>query len=117
MDTWGGTIQGLGGESHGVGGIADHVHLLVSLKATHCLTDFMRELKKASSQWMKDTCNLPGFSWQDGYCALTVSPSGRAEVHDYIIMQEEHHRKRTFHEELVEFLEKAGIPYEPKYLV
>jgi len=112
----GGTVHGLGGASHGIGGTADHVHLLFSLKATHRLADFVRELKKASSAWVKDTCRLPGFSWQDGYYALTVSPSARAAVHDYITRQEEHHAKRTFQEELMELLEKAGIPYDPKYL-
>lgn len=50
----GGTVNGLGGFSQGVGGISDHVHLLVGLKATHCLADFMRELKKASSIWVHE---------------------------------------------------------------
>lgn len=112
----GGIIKGLGGETHGVGGVGDHVHLLITLKATHCLADVMRELKKISSAWIKETYQMPGFSWQEGYCALTVSPSARSAVHDYIGRQEEHHRKRTFHEELMEFLEKAGIVYDPKYL-
>lgn len=112
----GGIVKGLGGETHGIGGVADHVHLLVSLRATHCLADFMRELKKSSSSWMKETGGVPGFSWQDGYCALTVSPSARSAVHDYISRQEEHHRKRTFREELREFLDKAGILYRPEYL-
>lgn len=50
----GGTVQGLGGYSQGIGGVADHVHLLVGLKATHCLSDFMREVKKASSVWVHE---------------------------------------------------------------
>ncbi len=112
----GGVVGGLGGQSHGVGGVADHVHLLISLRATHRLADFMREVKKASSSWVKHTCHVPGFAWQEGYCALTVSPSARPAVHDYIRRQEEHHRQRSFREELVMMLEKAGIPYDPKYL-
>ncbi len=108
----GGVVTGLGGETHGIGGTGDHVHLLVSLKATHCLADFMRELKKASSAHVKETYRLEGFAWQNGYCALTVSPSGRAAVHDYIAKQEEHHRGKSFREELEEFLTKAGIAYE-----
>lgn len=109
-------MKGLGGETHGVGGMSDHVHLLVSLQATHCLSDFMRELKKTSSAWIKDECKLTGFGWQDGYCALTVSPSTRSAVHHYIAHQEEHHSSRSFREELIELLDKAGIVYQLKYL-
>jgi REP element-mobilizing transposase RayT len=111
----GGTVRGLGGEPHGIGGVADHVHLLVSLKSTHCLADFMRELKKAATLWMQDTGNRRAFAWQDGYCALSVSPSGRNGVRAYIARQEEHHRVKTFREELAEFLHKAEIPYEERH--
>ena len=112
----GGLVKGLGGETHGIGGTGDHVHLLVSLRATHCLADFVRELKKASSVWIKASCQLPGFAWQDGYCALTVSASGRPAIQRYIATQEEHHRKVSFREELLVFLKKTGIPFEEKYL-
>ena len=68
-DTWGtkmheylgGTVRGLGGVPEAIGGVADHVHLLVGLRATHCLGDFMQELKKASSVWAKksyDPCSV-----------------------------------------------------------
>ena len=68
----GGTIVGLGGFPQGVGGVADHVHLLVGLKATHCLADVLRELKKASSVWVHEQIGLRSFAWQDGYAAFTV---------------------------------------------
>ncbi len=112
----GGTIKGLGGFPQAVGGVADHVHLLLGLKATHCLADFMRELKKASSMWMHDELNVGTFAWQEGYAAFTVSASVRAGVKRYIANQAEHHRKMTFREELVEMLEKAGVAYDSKYL-
>lgn len=112
----GGTVKGLRGEIHGVGGMGDHVHLPVTLRATHCLSDFMRELKKTSSLWIKEEFQLAGFGWQDGYCALTVSPSARSAVHDYIARQEMHHRTRSFREEFIELLGKAGIDYNEKYL-
>src|SRR6266567_1663735 len=67
----GGIISSLGGFSLGVGGIADHVHLLVGLKATHCLADVMRELKKASSAWIHEQIGPPSFAWQEGYAAFT----------------------------------------------
>ena len=79
----GGTIEGLKRFPQGVGGMADHVHLLVGLKATHCLADFMRELKKASSAWVHDEIGTR-FGWQEGYAAFTVSPSARPEVQSYI---------------------------------
>src|SRR5437016_116159 len=71
-DYIGGTVGGLGGVSQKVGGVADHVHLLVGLKATHCLSDFMRELKKATSIWVHEVVGLDSFAWQEGYAAFTV---------------------------------------------
>ena len=115
-DYLGGTIRGLGGFPEGIGGVADHVHLLVGLKATHCLSDVMRELKKASSAWIHDEIGLSTFAWQEGYAAFTVSVTSRDAVRHYIANQEEHHRTKTFREELVEMLHKAGIEHDPKYL-
>lgn len=112
----GGLIHGLDGEPHGIGGVADHVHLLVTLKSTHCLADFMREVKKASSKWMRDEGASSKFEWHEGYCAITVSPSARSKVREYIANQEEHHRSKSFREELVAILRKAGVPYDERYL-
>ena len=115
-DYLGGTVNGLGGMSQGVGGVADHVHLLVGLRATHCLADFMRELKKASSQWVHHEIQQKAFAWQEGYGAFTVSPTARPSVQRYIAHQEEHHRQKTFREELAELLNQAGVSYEDRYL-
>ena len=112
----GGTIDGLGGVSQRIGGIQDHVHLLVGLKATHCLSDFMRELKKAGSIWVHDEIRDRKFAWQEGYAAFTVSPTARTAVMRYISNQETHHCKKTFREELVDLLKKAGVEYDPAYL-
>ena len=112
----GGTVNGLGGVSQGVGGTADHVHLLIGLKSTHCLADFMRELKKAASIWVHDEIGFAKFAWQEGYGAFTVSPNARKGVATYIANQEKHHRTKSFHEELIEFLEQADVEYDPKYL-
>lgn len=112
----GGTVRGLDGISQGIGGVADHVHLLVGLKATHCLADFVRELKKASSVWMHEERKLAGFAWQEGYAAFTVSASARYAVREYIAQQEEHHRTRSFRDELVAMLRGAGVEYDARYL-
>lgn len=112
----GGTVRGLDGHSEGIGGVADHVHLLIGLRATHCLADFMRELKKASSVWVRDEIRVPAFAWQEGYAAFTVSATARPAVKKYIANQEEHHRRKSFKEELISMLEQAGIEYDPRYL-
>jgi REP element-mobilizing transposase RayT len=111
----GGTVSGLGGFPQGVGGIADHVHLLIGLKATHCLADFMRELKKASSAWVHEQIGLLSFAWQVGYAAFTVSAPARPVVKRYIANQEEHHRTRSSRDELLEMLAKAGVEYDRQY--
>jgi putative transposase len=111
----GGTISGLGGFSQGIGGMADHVHLLVGLKATHCLADVMRELKKSSSAWVHEQIGLQSFGWQEGYAAFTVSAPARQAVKRYIANQEKHHRVRSSRDELLDMLAKAGIEYDPQY--
>ena len=112
----GGTIAGLGGFPQGISGVADHVHLLVGLKATRCLADVLRELKKASSVWVHEQIGLAGFAWQEGYAAFTVSPTARAAVRQYIANQDEHHRTKTYREELIVMLQRAGVEYDPKFL-
>jgi len=112
----GGAVHGLGGVPLGVGGVADHVHLLVSLKPTHCLSDFMRELKKSSTSWVRESFKQPQFQWQEGYAAFSVSASSRDSVRGYIANQEAHHRQNTFREELIAFLQKSGTDYDDRYL-
>ncbi len=112
----GGTIRGIGGQSEGIGGVADHVHLLVSLRATHCVADMMRELKKASSVWVHNEIGLSSFAWQEGYAAFTVSAPSCPAVKRYIANQETHHRTQSFKDELISMLQKAGVQYDPKYL-
>ncbi len=112
----GGTTKGLDAFPQGIGGIEDHVHLLIGFKATHRLSDFMQELKKSSSVWVHEQLGLEDFAWQEGYAAFSVSPNARPDVKSYIANQEEHHRRKTFTEELIEMLNRAGIDYDPKYL-
>ena len=111
----GGVVSGLAGFPQGVGGVADHVHLLVGLKATHCLADVLRELKKASSVWVHEQIGLRTFAWQEGYAAFTVSATARAGVQQYIANQEEHHRARSSQDELLDMLAKAGTEYDRRY--
>ena len=112
----GGIINGLDGTSCGVGGVADHVHLLFGLKATHCLADVMRELKKNATVWVHDVLGVSDFAWQEGYAAFTISPTAIPQVQGYIMHQEEHHRQKTFREELKELLVQAGVFFEDRFL-
>jgi putative transposase len=114
-DYLGGTVRGLDGDVRAVGGMEDHVHLLVTLDANHRIRDFLRELKKGSSIWAARN-HCPGFAWQRGYAAFTVSTSGLDKVRRYIGAQEKHHEKLTFIEELRLLLEKHGVEFDPKYL-
>ena len=112
----GGTVNDLDGKALKIGGVEDHVHLLICLKPTHRISDFMRELKKSASKWVHETIDYPPFEWQDGYAVFSVSPTGRESVAKYIENQKEHHRKESFREELIFMLKKAGIEFDPKYL-
>ena len=112
----GGMVSGLGGFSQGVGRVADHVHLLVGLKATHCLADFMRELKRSSSIWVHEEIGDPNFAWQEGYAAFTVGPPSRDTVTGYIAGQAEHHRGKSFRTELIEMLRRAEVEFDEQYL-
>jgi putative transposase len=112
----GGVIRGEGGVALDVGGTADHVHLLIGLKATHCLADVLRTLKGDSSRWIHDELHVPKFEWQEGYGAFTVSSSNVAAVREYVRDQERHHRKRSFQEEYREFLTKHEIAFDERYL-
>ncbi len=115
-DYLGGTIRGLGGFPEGIGGVGDHVHLLVSLKATHCLADVMREMKKRSSAWVHQEIGLASFAWQEGYGAFSISATSREAVREYIANQAVHHRITPFREEMIVMLNKCTVDFDPKYL-
>jgi REP element-mobilizing transposase RayT len=112
----GGAIRTLDAVPEAVGGVADHVHLLIGFRATQRLSDIMRDVKRTSSAWVPETIGDREFEWQDGYGAFSVSASLLEKVRQYIANQEEHHRKRTFQEEYVEMLKSSGVEYDERYL-
>ncbi|MGE3800681.1 MAG: IS200/IS605 family transposase [Candidatus Kapaibacterium sp.] len=99
-----------------IGGVTDHVHLLVRLAPSHSIADHMRKVKSASSRWVHEELKILDFSWQDGYTALSVNTSRVNIVKQYILTQEEHHRVKSARDELVEFLEANRIIYDKRYL-
>lgn len=89
------------------GGIENHVHLLFALGQKISLSTAMQKFKANSSRWMSE--HGEDFSWQEGFGAISVSPSQAPRVKDYIAHQKEHHAKRDCRAEFLEFLRKAGI--------
>ena len=112
----GGLVRHLGGVPDEINGMADHVHLLVGLRPTHCLADVLEDVKGSSSKWVHDEIGSSKFAWQTGYGGFTVSPSQLEPVRKYIREQEGRHRKKTFQEEYVELLNRSGIEYDERYL-
>lgn len=100
-----------------IGGTTDHLHLLIELPAPLPLSDSMRFVKTNSSKWIHETFpQHNSFGWQSGYAAFSVSCSAVEEVCRYIDHQEEHHRSKTFEEEIVDFLQRHKIKYDDRYL-
>jgi REP element-mobilizing transposase RayT len=112
----GGLIRTADGVPEAIGGVADHVHLLAGLRATHTLAPFVQDLKQTSSRWIHETIGVETFSWQPGYAAFTVSVSNCDAVKEYIANQVPHHQTKTFQEEYVAFLQKHRVEYDGKYL-
>lgn len=113
----GGIVKNEGGISLQIGGIPDHLHLVVKLKPTHELSKVMQKIKGNSSKWVNMQRKLKNrFAWQDGYGAFTVSESQVPVVVRYVTEQETHHRKYSFKDELTQILELHHIDYEERYL-
>jgi len=95
----------------------DHVHILVSIHPAISVSKLVEQIKSGSSKWLNEKRYIPGkFNWQEGYGAFTYSKSQTDHVVKYILNQPEHHKKRTFREEYLDFLEKFEIEYNTKYL-
>jgi putative transposase len=110
----GGILRNEGGSLLEIGTMPDHVHLLVKLRADASVSDSVRVLKSNSSKWAN--ARFPGFAWQNGYGAFSVSESQSEAIRLYLRRQEEHHRGVTFQEEFVAFLRRHGIEFQETYL-
>ncbi len=96
-----------------VGGVADYVHILLSLPATLSIAKAVQLIKGNSSKWIHETFpEYEEFAWQEGYGAFSIGVSGIDDTRGYIQKQAEHHRRKTFREELEAILKKHGIEYE-----
>jgi REP element-mobilizing transposase RayT len=116
-DYLGGIIRGEGGHPIEIGGVADHIHILFGWRTDEAISVLSRNLKANSSKWIHETFpELRQFRWQEGYAIFSVSESQVERVRDYIQTQEEHHRRKTFQEELEQFLQQHGVKYDERYL-
>jgi putative transposase len=100
-----------------VGGMEDHIHLLVLLPGPLSVSKALQLIKGGSSKWIHD--EFPqhrNFAWQEGYGAFGVSISHVDQTVAYIKNQKQHHRKKTFEEEFIGFLKKHRIEYDPKHV-
>jgi putative transposase len=114
----GGLVRSMDGVAIAIGGVTDHVHLLVRWRPDEKLAELLRVVKSRSSRWVHDTFPaLRDFRWQEAYAAFTVSKSQSKDVGNYIYAQAEHHRTVTFEEELRRFLTKHGIAFDDRYLL
>ena len=112
-----GACRSFGCEAYRVGGTEDHVHIACTLPRTLTVSKLMEEIKKSSSAWFKDQRpKMYGFAWQAGYGAFSLGQSQLPKLIEYIANQQNHHRNRTFKEELRDFLKRYGVDYDEQYL-
>jgi REP-associated tyrosine transposase len=101
-----------------INGVEDHLHILTHIHPSVLLEDLVKDIKLASSKFIKEKNVLPNFKgWQDGYGAFTYSIDRKDVLINYIKNQQEHHKVKIFREEYVELLKESHIEYDEKYLL
>ena len=112
-----GIVSNRGQKLFSIFAMPDHVHLLVSISPNILISDLVRDIKAGSSKFINEKNWITGrFNWQEGYGAFSYSKSSIDSVVKYIVNQEEHHKKKTFKEEYLDFLRKFDIEYDEKYV-
>ncbi len=109
-----GIVHRKGASLFEIGGMPDHVHLLIQIDPTQPLSDLVQHIKGGSSRWIK--AHHRSFYWQRGYGAFSVSESNRPVVERYIQNQEKHHARHAFQSEFIQLLRRHGVPYEEEHL-
>jgi REP element-mobilizing transposase RayT len=98
-----------------INGMPDHIHFLIGIRPSCCLSDLVREIKKSSNEFVNHN-KYSKFQWQEGYGAFSYSHSALSNVIAYINNQKEHHKKQTFRDEYKDFLTKFQIEHKDEYL-
>jgi putative transposase len=113
-----GTIKNKNCHLYRVNGMEEHIHILTDLHPGIALADFIRDIKTASSIWLKDSYYFPNFvGWADGYAALTYSYWDKDKLINYIKNQQEHHSTETFEDEYRRLLEEHNIKIDERYFL
>ena len=113
----GGLVRAEKGILLAIGGMPDHVHLLVRWRTDGTISDLVRTVKARSTLWVHQTFSaFSSFAWQEGYAVFSVSKSAEADVRAYIENQERHHKGRDFKEELLALLRAHEIELDEKYV-
>jgi putative transposase len=100
-----------------INGMPDHIHILIGMRPTQSVSDLLQDIKGSSSKWINEKKFLKNkFEWQEGFGAFSYGKSQIKDVITYIENQEEHHKKRTFREEYLAFLEKFEVEYDERYI-
>ena len=95
----------------------DHIHLLILFHPTFTISDMLRAIKANSSDWVYSRFgHTKAFAWQEGYSCFTVGIANKNDVVGYIRRQQEHHQEKTFEEEFIWLLQRAGISYDPRFV-
>ncbi len=101
-----------------INGIEDHIHIFSDLNPSISLADYIKDIKVASSVWMKECGKFSAFNgWQDGYGAFTCSIAQKNIIIDYVKNQKEHHKSESFYDEYKRLLIENGIEFDEKYLL
>ena len=112
-----GIVRNKGQKMLAINGMPDHIHFLIGMKPSCCLSDLVREVKKSSNDFIKEKKFVKyKFNWQEGFGAFSYSHSHLDKVIKYIMNQKFHHRKKSFKEEYIEILRKFEIEYKEEYL-
>ncbi|WDF64637.1 IS200/IS605 family transposase [Flavobacterium sp. KACC 22763] len=98
-------------------GVSDHIHILIGIRPVQSISELMKSVKQNSSKWINENKFANNhFEWQEGYGAFSYSKSQLNAVIAYIENQEQHHKKKTFREEYINFLEKFEVDYDEKFI-
>lgn len=101
---------------HKIGGVENHIHILCELSRNYAAKKVLEEIKTGSSKWIKTKSEkYRDFYWQNGYGVFSISPSHQSVVSDYIANQEEHHKKVSYENELIELFKKYDIAYKDEF--
>jgi len=113
----GGIVRSEKGTLHAIGGMPDHVHMLLRWRTDDALANLMGTAKARSSLWVHQTYpESATFAWQEGYAVFSVSKSIEPGVKEYIAHQAEHHRKNDFKDELLALLNAHGVEFDARYV-